>query len=345
MALDKLTLKTFPKGLVVSTAAVTAVLYNVIRQVVHRLKTKPKGVKVVSSYWILGNVLDFLRCLVNKNLNDTLFKWRSEYGRTYAYSLSWMAPWHIVTSCPKNVEYVLKTNFRNYTKGVRFQSRLGELLGGGIFNSDGAEWQTQRKVSSPVFTTWNRLNGPRFIRGHIWIVVCRNASRLRNVLESADPEKPVDVFNLMNRFTLDTIGEIGFGKSIDSLGDPSSPFLLSFDRAQQLFFRRFIFPLWRICRWFNIGYEREAKMHVETLNTFTYKIVQELRMSSERSAADSAGKGRPSYVAWEDLEARKSFVGLFLEDAQKRCEELSLTLWGALRSGTGEPGRFPKRPK
>lgn len=64
-------------------------------------------------------------------------------------------------------------------------------------------------------------------------------------------------------------------------------------------------------------------MHVETLNTFTYKIVQELRMSSERSAADSAGKGRPSYVAWEDLEARKSFVGLFLEDAQKRGEELS----------------------
>ena len=33
------------------------------------------------------------------------------------------------------------------------------------------------------------------------------------------------MFNLMNRFTLDSIGEIGFGADIGSLEDPSSPFL------------------------------------------------------------------------------------------------------------------------
>ena len=49
---------------------------------------------------------------------------------------------------------------------------------------------------------------------HIWVVVRRNARKLRDILESCEAEKPVDVFNFMNRFTLDTIGEIGFGKCI-----------------------------------------------------------------------------------------------------------------------------------
>ena len=38
---------------------------------------------------------------------------------------------------------------------------------------------------------------------------------------------------LMNRFTLDSIGEIGFGVDIGALEDPTSPFLASFDHAQK----------------------------------------------------------------------------------------------------------------
>merc|ERR1712151_550981 len=48
---------------------------------------------------------------------------------------------------------------------------------------------------------------------------------------------PIDLFNVLNRFTLDSIGEIGFGADVGSLEKPDSPFLASFDRAQQLFMK------------------------------------------------------------------------------------------------------------
>merc|ERR1719197_501439 len=133
-------------------------------------------------------------------------------------------------------------------------SRYFDLIGNGIFNVDGQEWHHQRKTASKMFTA-------NLFREHIWAVVRRNARKLRDILEAAGPGQQVDVFNLMNRFTLDTIGEIGFGKSIGSLEDPSSPFLKSFGRAQQIGFQRFFFPLWPILRKFGLAFERETKDH------------------------------------------------------------------------------------
>jgi 12-hydroxyjasmonoyl-L-amino acid 12-hydroxylase / fatty acid hydroxylase len=54
----------------------------------------------------------------------------------------------VVTANPANVEYILKTNFDNFPKGKPFATILGDLLGGGIFNVDGAAWRRQRKVAN-----------------------------------------------------------------------------------------------------------------------------------------------------------------------------------------------------
>ena len=54
---------------------------------------------------------------------------------------------NIITANPKNVEYILKTNFNNYPKGKHFSTILGDLLGHGIFNVDGDAWRFQRKMA------------------------------------------------------------------------------------------------------------------------------------------------------------------------------------------------------
>ena len=72
----------------------------------------------------------------------------------------------------------------------------------------------------------------------------KNCQKVLNIL-SENPEPVVDIFNLLNRFTLDSIGEIGFGTSIGSLENAVSPFLRSFDEAQRIVFRRFVLPGWR----------------------------------------------------------------------------------------------------
>ncbi|KAH0854666.1 hypothetical protein HID58_057793 [Brassica napus] len=58
----------------------------------------------------------------------------------------------IITANPENVEHILKTNFCNFPKGKPFTDLLGDLLGGGIFNSDGELWSSQRKLASHEFT-------------------------------------------------------------------------------------------------------------------------------------------------------------------------------------------------
>lgn len=255
--------------------------------------------------------LDFLRICREKKHMDYSCELHELHGQTYAASMPF-SPWWIVTRCPKNVEYVLSTNFKNYPKGAWSQGKLMDLLGRGIFNVDGEEWHLQRKTASHMFTA-------KLFREHIWLVVIRNSQKLRTMLETADPTKPLDVFNLMNRFTLDTIGEIGFGKSIGSLEDPSSPFLASFDIAQQTVFRRFFLPAWWIWRLLGRGPERDTAEHFGRLDDYARNVVRELRANIARGEDSTKLDGD----ADGDVEARKSFLGLFLQDARSKGEDLS----------------------
>ncbi|KAJ7962405.1 Cytochrome P450 [Quillaja saponaria] len=58
-----------------------------------------------------------------------------------------------VTCDPRNVEHLLKTRFDNYPKGPTWQAVFHDLLGDGIFNSDGDTWLFQRKTAALEFTT------------------------------------------------------------------------------------------------------------------------------------------------------------------------------------------------
>ncbi len=50
-----------------------------------------------------------------------------------------------------SVRYILQENFPNYPKGKYVHDILEDLLGDGIFNTDGALWEKQRKIASHLF--------------------------------------------------------------------------------------------------------------------------------------------------------------------------------------------------
>jgi len=254
-----------------------------------------------------------LRAALQNKLHEFLWEQHKAVGPTMVGVTPAFVPMNVVmTTDPRNIEHILKTNFDNYPKGKNATHCLSDLLGGGIFNIDGQEWYHQRKTTSHMFTA-------KIFKEHIWAVVLRNSTKLCNILQGVEADKAIDIFNLMNRFTLDTIGEVGFGKCIGSLDDPSSPFLSSFDRAQQIIMYRFIFPplTWEVMRFFQIGTERDTNEHFGRLDTYTRGVVKQLRENCER------GNDKTSGVAWGDLEAKKSFVGLFLADAENRGESVS----------------------
>lgn len=258
--------------------------------------------------WLGGSIQDMFKAAIKNEIHDYLLQVQRRLGKTIVMTpplgLNYSG---VITTDPRNVEHILKGNFDNYPKGPNMEWIFRDLLGRGIFNADGKNWSQQRKTTSHMFTA-------NLFKEHIWAVVMRNAKKTRAILSGSPTDKPVDFFNLMNRFTLDTIGEIGFGKHIGSLEDPSSPFLRSFDRAQQIVMMRFVTPFWEVLRCLGVGSEADQREHFRRLDEYSRTVVQEL----QACVSQDGGK-----VGWADIERKKSFVGLFLADANKRGEHVS----------------------
>ncbi|ELR20816.1 cytochrome P450 monooxygenase, putative [Acanthamoeba castellanii str. Neff] len=63
---------------------------------------------------------------------------------TFHFVLPFGGDTDVMVTDPPSVEYILKTNFENFTKGPHFKDKLQTLLGDGIFNTDGQPWKEQR---------------------------------------------------------------------------------------------------------------------------------------------------------------------------------------------------------
>ncbi|GLT62482.1 hypothetical protein SLA2020_351190 [Shorea laevis] len=170
-----------------------------------------------------------------------------------------------VTCDPKNVEHILKTRFDNYPKGPTWQGVFHDLLGDGIFNSDGDTWLFQRKTAALEFTTRTlRQAMARWVSKAI-------KERLCLILETAEQEgEPVDLQDLLLRLTFDNICGLAFGK--DPLtcapGLPRNSFASAFDRATEASLQRFILPevLWTFKKWLGLGMEvslSRSLVHIE----------------------------------------------------------------------------------
>lgn len=121
-------------------------------------------------------LLDWYTELLARSPSKTIVVWRLGAQRT------------IITANPHNVEYILKTNFRNYPKGKPFTDILQDFLGGGIFNVDGQLWRAQRKLVSQEFSTSS-------LRDHTINTLRKEIQdRLLPALESAAKDsKPIDL--------------------------------------------------------------------------------------------------------------------------------------------------------
>ncbi|KAL0379506.1 UNVERIFIED_CONTAM: cytochrome [Sesamum angustifolium] len=159
-----------------------------------------------------------------------------------------------VTCDPKNLEHILKARFDNYPKGPTWQAVFHDLLGQGIFNSDGDTWLFQRKTAALEFTTRTlRQAMARWVNRAI-------KNRFCPILKAAQLEaKPVDLQDLLLRLTFDNICGLTFGKDPETLalGLPDNSFASAFDRATEASLQRFIFPevIWKLKKWLRLGME------------------------------------------------------------------------------------------
>lgn len=191
-----------------------------------------------------------------------------------------------VTCDPKNLEHILKTRFDNYPKGPTWQAVFHDLLGQGIFNSDGDTWLFQRKTAALEFTTRTlRQAMARWVNRAI-------KNRFCPILMSAQLEaKPVDLQDLLLRLTFDNICGLAFGKDPQTLahGLPDNRFALAFDRATEASLQRFILPevMWKLKKWLRLGMEVSLSRSLVQVDEYLSGVISARKlelMSQQRDA-------------------------------------------------------------
>jgi len=179
----------------------------------------------------------------------------------------------VFTADPANVEHMLKTNFGNYPKGEHVDI-LADLLGHGIFNSDGEQWLQQRKAASYEF---NQRSLRSFV---VHTVRFEVVERLLPLLqERAGAGAVVDVQDVLERFAFDNICRVAFGEDPACLTQEyeSVDLLHAFEVAKSIIMSRFIFPawLWRLMRRLNVGPERQMRKAVATIHGYADQIIRD----------------------------------------------------------------------
>lgn len=172
-----------------------------------------------------------------------------------------------VTCNPKNIEHVLRTHFENYPKGPVLQAAFHDLLGQGIFNSDGDMWFTQRKTAALEFTTRTlRQAMARWVRRSI-------KHRLWQILAmAANDNVDVDIQDLLLRLTFDNICGLTFGKDPETLSPdlPENQFATAFDSATESTLQRLLYPgfFWRLQKMLGCGTEGRLRKSLQIVDNY-----------------------------------------------------------------------------
>lgn len=231
-----------------------------------------------SKVW-LGSLVTFRR---DELLNTWLRITRTLGERCWTTSLPflWFADLQTMVFLgpdPCDVKHILQTNVHEFVKGGVFHKLFHDLLGSGIFNSDGDRWKFQRKLASHLFTH-------RMMETKMLSVFRKNSSKLCDMLAQY---KSLDIQDFFFRLTFDSFIEIAFSQSFNSLQQLERPeFLMVFDRAQLAIARRAFDPIWSLKRALNLGAERQLKCDVRYLRKLFRTVLDMKRVAAGQADMD-----------------------------------------------------------
>lgn len=183
---------------------------------------------------------------------------------------------------------MLKSHFHVYQKGDISKRALADLMGQGIFNTDGPTWKFQRQVASYEFNM-------KSLRKFVEIVVdIELTERLIPILAAAaDGGGVLDLQDILQRFAFDNICKIAFGYDPEYLlpSLPEAKFAVAFEESVRISSERFnsIVPLiWKIKRVLNVGSEKKLREVVGEVREFARKMIREKKQEmGEKSSLDS----------------------------------------------------------
>ncbi|KAE9339668.1 hypothetical protein PR003_g10901 [Phytophthora rubi] len=263
-----------------------------------QLKTR-KVLRPATTLPLLGNTLDVIKNLPLRHDWITSLCQEAQGEPVLLQSLG--TPDTVLLSTPQAFEDVFKNQFDNFPKGPKKSEYLRDLLGEGIFAVDHEKWYRQRKTASNLFTM-------RALRDSMTSTIQRHLVVLDRIFkQAAETNDTMDMFRLLNRFTMEAFTEIGFGVQMKCLEvDMEHPFQTAFDRSQQLLVLRFVRPswFWKAQRILGIGAEGQLKQELSVINSTIFDIVAKTLQQRAKGSE-------------QDDKTGKDIVSLFLDELSK----------------------------
>jgi cytochrome P450 len=257
-------------------SAVLSVILLAVSRWLYASWTPRCGLPQPRSFGPLGHFPHFLKHY--DDYLDWITEVTRELGSTWTFWLPGQPRFVVITE-PRDVEYMLKGNFAGFEKGAVFRARFHRLLGDGIFNADGPQWRTQRKTAALMFKVSN-------FRNHMSRAFLRHGHELvERVAELGSSTRAFDLQDLLFRFTLDSIGEIGFGTNVDSMHKPDLPFPRAFDFCQEAMQARFLTPCWELRQYLHpmeFRFRREARV----LDQFADEVIRKSHEDPDLATRD-----------------------------------------------------------
>jgi cytochrome P450 len=216
-----------------------------------------------------------------------------------------------VLNHPRDIEYVLRTNHRNFIKD-RGTRMLTSLVGEGLLTSEGEVWRRQRRLAQPAF---------QFEQVQKYTAAMVAAGE--RLAEDWRPGQVRDVHEDMMRLTLEIVAETLFGANVAGVSERVG-------RAMEVVMRHFASPL----IWFdwlqklptpgNLRFRRAVRQ----LDDVVYGLIRQRRtegrdagdlLSRLLEAQDEAGN------RMTDRQLRDELITLFLAGHETTALALSYT--------------------
>ncbi|KAL6131919.1 hypothetical protein ACLB2K_070292 [Fragaria x ananassa] len=201
----------------------------------------------------------------------------------------------VYTADPANVEYMFKTNFANYSKGLYLHEILSDYMGDGIFAVDGDKWMHQRKASSSQFST-------KVLRDFSSEIFKTNGLKLAGIIhQAANCSKSIDIQDLFLKSTLDSIVMILLGFDLDTLSGTNNEESIQFsnasDESNGATLYRVFDIFWKIKRFLNIGSEAMIKENIKVVDKFVYNLINRKIETLQNSEDDELPLKKSDFIS------------------------------------------------
>lgn len=251
---------------------------------------------------------------------------------------------------PRDIEHVLKTNHRNYTKGANFQL-IKSFAGEGLFLSEGDFWRSQRKLVQPAFHV------PRLAALATSITTATEAA-VERWRPRADARQSMDVEHELLHLSLEIAVRTLFGSEVAEDAEAIRKSVsVAFSHLHEKVWSLAPLPLWMPTP-SNLRFQRA----VASLDEVVYRIIRDRRRSGAEgndvlsmllAVRDESGERMPDRQVRDEvvtmLVAGHESTAITLawtlallsrhpDIARRVCDELDETLGGRTPTFSDLPG-------